>query len=67
MMTARFRVGARLTSIRGMGPDLRFQVLVVPNVPWPEISLYYPTFDAQVPAFEHMATDVLPLLRREHA
>lgn len=32
-----------------------------------EISLYYPALPAQLPAFERIATDVLPELRREHA
>jgi hypothetical protein len=32
-----------------------------------EISLYYPAVDSQLPAFERIATDVLPQLRREHA
>ena len=32
-----------------------------------EISLYYPAVAAQLPAFERIATEVLPELRREHA
>ena len=32
-----------------------------------EISLYYPALEAQLPAFERIATTVLPELRREHA
>jgi len=32
-----------------------------------EISMYYPALDAQLPAFERIATEVLPELRREHA
>ncbi len=32
-----------------------------------EISMYYPGVDAQLPAFERIATEVLPVLRREHA
>lgn len=32
-----------------------------------EISMYYPAVEAQVPAFERIATDVLPELRRRHA
>ncbi len=32
-----------------------------------EVSLYYPAVAAQLPAFERIATDVLPVLRREHA
>jgi hypothetical protein len=32
-----------------------------------EISLYYPAVDSQLPAFERIATEVLPQLRREHA
>ena len=32
-----------------------------------EISLYYPAVAAQLPAFERIATEVLPVLRREHA
>jgi alkanesulfonate monooxygenase SsuD/methylene tetrahydromethanopterin reductase-like flavin-dependent oxidoreductase (luciferase family) len=32
-----------------------------------EVSMYYPAVEAQVPAFERIATDILPLLRREHA
>ena len=32
-----------------------------------EISMYYPALEAQLPAFERIATDVLPVLRREHA
>jgi hypothetical protein len=32
-----------------------------------EVSLYYPTLDSQLPAFERIATDVLPELRRQHA
>ena len=32
-----------------------------------EISLYYPAVATQLPAFERIATDVLPALRREHA
>ena len=32
-----------------------------------EVSLYYPAVDAQLPAFERIATEVLPGLRREHA
>jgi alkanesulfonate monooxygenase SsuD/methylene tetrahydromethanopterin reductase-like flavin-dependent oxidoreductase (luciferase family) len=32
-----------------------------------EISMYYPTLEAQLPAFERIATEVLPALRREHA
>ncbi|MEO7370481.1 MAG: LLM class flavin-dependent oxidoreductase [Ilumatobacteraceae bacterium] len=31
-----------------------------------EISMYYPTVESQVPAFERIATEVLPGLRREH-
>jgi hypothetical protein len=113
-----------------MSHQLRFQVLVIPNVPWPqfldrfvqaeelgfeldrdpaslrrsylmfdpasrasgggirhyesddvfvdivrsitdlgitEVSLYYPAVEAQLPAFERIATEVLPVLRREHA
>lgn len=32
-----------------------------------EVSLYYPAVEAQLPAFERIATEVLPVLRREHA
>ena len=32
-----------------------------------EISMYYPALESQLPAFERIATDVLPELRREHA
>ena len=32
-----------------------------------EVSLYYPAVAAQLPAFERIATDVLPALRKEHA
>ena len=32
-----------------------------------EISLYYPAVANQLPAFERIATEVLPVLRREHA
>ncbi len=32
-----------------------------------EVSLYYPPVEAQLPAFERIATEVLPVLRREHA
>jgi alkanesulfonate monooxygenase SsuD/methylene tetrahydromethanopterin reductase-like flavin-dependent oxidoreductase (luciferase family) len=32
-----------------------------------EISLYYPAVESQLSAFERIATDVLPALRREHA
>ena len=32
-----------------------------------EISLYYPALEAQLPAFERIATEVLPKLRRQHA
>ncbi len=32
-----------------------------------EISMYYPALESQLPAFERIATDVLPTLRREHA
>ncbi|MEO8267744.1 MAG: LLM class flavin-dependent oxidoreductase [Ilumatobacteraceae bacterium] len=32
-----------------------------------EISMYYPAVESQVPAFERIATDVLPELRRRHA
>ena len=32
-----------------------------------EISLYYPAVEAQLPAFERIATEILPVLRREHA
>ncbi len=32
-----------------------------------EVSLYYPAVDAQLPAFERIATEVLPGLRRDHA
>ncbi len=32
-----------------------------------EISMYYPAVATQLPAFERIATDVLPALRREHA
>jgi alkanesulfonate monooxygenase SsuD/methylene tetrahydromethanopterin reductase-like flavin-dependent oxidoreductase (luciferase family) len=32
-----------------------------------EISLYYPTLESQLPAFERIATQVLPELRRQHA
>jgi alkanesulfonate monooxygenase SsuD/methylene tetrahydromethanopterin reductase-like flavin-dependent oxidoreductase (luciferase family) len=32
-----------------------------------EISLYYPAVASQLPAFERIATEVLPELRREHA
>lgn len=32
-----------------------------------EVSLYYPAVPAQLPAFERIATEVLPVLRREHA
>ena len=32
-----------------------------------EISMYYPAVDSQLPAFERIATEVLPVLRREHA
>ncbi len=32
-----------------------------------EVSMYYPTTDAQLPAFERIATEVLPQLRRDHA
>lgn len=32
-----------------------------------EISLYYPALEAQLPAFERIAKDVIPELRREHA
>ena len=32
-----------------------------------EISMYYPALASQLPAFERIATDVLPALRREHA
>ncbi|MGZ4768645.1 MAG: hypothetical protein ACXVLX_08145, partial [Ilumatobacteraceae bacterium] len=32
-----------------------------------EISLYYPAVAGQLPAFERIATEVLPVLRREHA
>jgi hypothetical protein len=29
--------------------------------------MYYPALESQLPAFERIATDVLPTLRREHA
>ncbi len=32
-----------------------------------EISLYYPAVESQVPVFERIASDVLPVLRRDHA
>jgi alkanesulfonate monooxygenase SsuD/methylene tetrahydromethanopterin reductase-like flavin-dependent oxidoreductase (luciferase family) len=32
-----------------------------------EISMYYPAVEAQLPAFERIATNVLPELRRQHA
>jgi hypothetical protein len=32
-----------------------------------EVSLYYPAVETQLPAFERIATEVLPVLRREHA
>ena len=32
-----------------------------------EVSLYYPPLESQLPAFERIATEVLPVLRREHA
>ncbi len=32
-----------------------------------EVSLYYPALESQLPAFERIATEVLPVLRREHA
>jgi hypothetical protein len=32
-----------------------------------EISMYYPALESQVPAFERIATEILPVLRREHA
>ena len=32
-----------------------------------EISMYYPSVEAQLPAFERIATEVLPELRRKHA
>ena len=32
-----------------------------------EISLYYPAVEAQLPTFERIATEVLPVLRRDHA
>lgn len=32
-----------------------------------EISMYYPALEAQLPAFERIATEILPELRREHA
>jgi alkanesulfonate monooxygenase SsuD/methylene tetrahydromethanopterin reductase-like flavin-dependent oxidoreductase (luciferase family) len=32
-----------------------------------EISLYYPAVTSQLPAFERIATEVLPMLRAEHA
>jgi alkanesulfonate monooxygenase SsuD/methylene tetrahydromethanopterin reductase-like flavin-dependent oxidoreductase (luciferase family) len=32
-----------------------------------EISMYYPAVATQLPAFERIATDVLPALRRDHA
>jgi alkanesulfonate monooxygenase SsuD/methylene tetrahydromethanopterin reductase-like flavin-dependent oxidoreductase (luciferase family) len=32
-----------------------------------EVSLYYPAVAAQLPAFERIATEVLPVLRQEHA
>lgn len=32
-----------------------------------EISMYYPGVEAQLPAFERIATEVLPELRRQHA
>jgi alkanesulfonate monooxygenase SsuD/methylene tetrahydromethanopterin reductase-like flavin-dependent oxidoreductase (luciferase family) len=32
-----------------------------------EISIYYPALEAQLPAFERIATEVLPELRRQHA
>jgi alkanesulfonate monooxygenase SsuD/methylene tetrahydromethanopterin reductase-like flavin-dependent oxidoreductase (luciferase family) len=32
-----------------------------------EVSLYYPTLESQLPAFERIATEVLPDLRRQHA
>jgi alkanesulfonate monooxygenase SsuD/methylene tetrahydromethanopterin reductase-like flavin-dependent oxidoreductase (luciferase family) len=32
-----------------------------------EISMYYPALESQLPAFERIATEVLPELRREHA
>jgi alkanesulfonate monooxygenase SsuD/methylene tetrahydromethanopterin reductase-like flavin-dependent oxidoreductase (luciferase family) len=31
-----------------------------------EVSLYYPTVDSQVPAFERIAAEILPNLRRDH-
>ena len=32
-----------------------------------EISMYYPALESQLPAFERIATEVLPGMRREHA
>ncbi len=32
-----------------------------------EVSLYYPPVAAQLPAFERIATEILPVLRRQHA
>jgi alkanesulfonate monooxygenase SsuD/methylene tetrahydromethanopterin reductase-like flavin-dependent oxidoreductase (luciferase family) len=32
-----------------------------------EVSLYYPGLASQLPAFERIATEVLPMLRKEHA
>ena len=32
-----------------------------------EISIYYPSLESQLPAFERIATEVLPELRRRHA
>jgi hypothetical protein len=32
-----------------------------------EISMYYPAVESQLPAFERIATEVLPRLRHEHA
>ena len=32
-----------------------------------EISIYYPSVETQLPAFERIATEVLPELRRQHA
>jgi alkanesulfonate monooxygenase SsuD/methylene tetrahydromethanopterin reductase-like flavin-dependent oxidoreductase (luciferase family) len=32
-----------------------------------EVSIYYPALESQLPAFERIATEVLPELRRQHA
>jgi hypothetical protein len=32
-----------------------------------EFGLYYPTRDTELPMFEKIATDVIPVLKAEHA